>query len=213
MQIKKDFENIKRTMPEIIQEDYLKELGVVHEVQVKTEVRDWLASEEVLNDTGIYEMLSYKVLTLKSDIGELDLEIEKRLEKKTIFEDKYVQHILESRKKELEKELARIRFQLEPMHKARGAKYMVSTWDDKKKRAQERLPEDIVFPHLEKVKEHGDEVKSLCPFHCERTASFTWYKKDNHFHCFGCGAHGLGIIKFYMLLKKVDFKTAVEDLC
>jgi DNA primase len=36
----------------------------------------------------------------------------------------------------------------------------------------------------------GQHFKGLCPFHAERTPSFTVNDERGFFHCFGCGAHG-----------------------
>ena len=44
----------------------------------------------------------------------------------------------------------------------------------------------------------GSNVKGLCPFHSEKTPSFTVYPADNSFYCFGCGEGG-DIIRFYQL--------------
>lgn len=48
-----------------------------------------------------------------------------------------------------------------------------------------------------------------CPFHQDDTPSFHIYP-DNHFHCFGCDAHG-DVIRFIELKGDVDFKTALEE--
>jgi phage/plasmid primase-like uncharacterized protein len=48
---------------------------------------------------------------------------------------------------------------------------------------------------------------ACCPFHAEKTPSFTVYP-DQHFHCFGCGAHGDGI-RFVMQFDGVAFRDAV----
>ncbi len=50
-----------------------------------------------------------------------------------------------------------------------------------------------------------------CPFHTEKTPSCQLYLEDNHFHCFGCGAHG-NVIKFLMQAENIDFMNAVEIL-
>ena len=50
-----------------------------------------------------------------------------------------------------------------------------------------------------------------CPFHHERTPSFTLYPESNDYYCFGCGAYG-DVIDLYMKLAKVGFKRAVREL-
>ncbi|MBD3747670.1 MAG: virulence-associated protein E, partial [Sphingopyxis terrae] len=39
----------------------------------------------------------------------------------------------------------------------------------------------------------GNELKGCCPFHADRSPSFTIFAGGERFHCFGCGAHGNAI--------------------
>ena len=55
------------------------------------------------------------------------------------------------------------------------------------------------------------KLVGLCPFHEEKTPSFTIFTNENKFHCFGCQAHG-DAIDFYMKLHNCDFVQAVKDL-
>lgn len=50
-----------------------------------------------------------------------------------------------------------------------------------------------------------------CPFHSERSASFTWFVKQNKYHCFGCGANG-DAIDFVQKMHNTDFKGALQIL-
>ncbi len=52
---------------------------------------------------------------------------------------------------------------------------------------------------------------SLCPFHSEKTPSFTVFTNTNTFFCFGCNAQG-DVITFYQKLYGVDFVEAVKSL-
>lgn len=61
------------------------------------------------------------------------------------------------------------------------------------------------------LKKHGPELHGLCPFHDERTPSFTVVPKRGFFHCFGCGAHG-NAIGWVMDYYRLDFRTACEQL-
>ena len=57
--------------------------------------------------------------------------------------------------------------------------------------------------------------QACCPFHGEKTASFSVPKNNQYFHCFGCGASGDGIKFVSMLLNISNFeaaKTIVRDL-
>jgi DNA primase len=51
----------------------------------------------------------------------------------------------------------------------------------------------------------------LCPFHGEKTPSFTVSRDKQFFHCFGCGAHG-SAIGFLMKHRNLEFVEAVEEL-
>ena len=57
----------------------------------------------------------------------------------------------------------------------------------------------------------GAVIKALCPFHKEKTPSFTVNRQRQIFHCFGCGAGG-DVFKFVMLYEHADFPTAVRIL-
>ena len=61
------------------------------------------------------------------------------------------------------------------------------------------------------LKKAGREFKACCPFHGEKTPSFTVSQAKQFYHCFGCGAHGTAI-GFLMEYDKLSFVEAVEDL-
>ncbi len=61
------------------------------------------------------------------------------------------------------------------------------------------------------LKSAGATYKAICPFHEEKTPSFVMKKGDNHYHCFGCGAHG-DAIAFLMHFEKLNFVEAAEHL-
>lgn len=61
------------------------------------------------------------------------------------------------------------------------------------------------------LKQRGREYTGLCPFHNEKTPSFTVNDDKQFFHCFGCGAHG-NIIDFVMRTEGLSFPEAVENL-
>jgi len=69
---------------------------------------------------------------------------------------------------------------------------------------------DVLSAHMD-LKKSGAAYKGLCPFHDEKTPSFTVQKGDTHYHCFGCGAHG-DSIQFLMAHLKMSFLDAVESL-
>ena len=57
----------------------------------------------------------------------------------------------------------------------------------------------------------GHEHSGLCPFHKEKTPSFTLNEEKGFYHCFGCGAHG-SAIDFVMSMDGLSFPEAVERL-
>jgi len=76
-------------------------------------------------------------------------------------------------------------------------------------RARIALP-DLVGRRV-KLKKRGREHEGLCPFHNEKSPSFTVSEAKNFFHCFGCGAHG-DAIGFVMRSEGLSFPEAVEKL-
>lgn len=61
------------------------------------------------------------------------------------------------------------------------------------------------------LKRAGSNVKGLCPFHNEKTPSFTVYPDSQSFYCFGCGAGG-DAISFIMKYNNLDYTDAIEYL-
>ena len=57
----------------------------------------------------------------------------------------------------------------------------------------------------------GHDFVACCPFHAEKTPSFTVSARKQFYHCFGCGAHG-SAIGFLMAYDRLEFVDAVEDL-
>ncbi len=57
----------------------------------------------------------------------------------------------------------------------------------------------------------GREHSGLCPFHNEKTPSFTVNDEKGFYHCFGCGAHG-DVVGFAMRSQSLSFPEAVERL-
>jgi DNA primase len=69
---------------------------------------------------------------------------------------------------------------------------------------------DVIDARVQ-LKKAGREYKACCPFHNEKTPSFTVSQVKQFYHCFGCGAHGTAI-SFLMEFEHMDFVEAVEDL-
>lgn len=69
---------------------------------------------------------------------------------------------------------------------------------------------DVVGQRVKLVRK-GREYTGLCPFHNEKTPSFTVNEAKGFYHCFGCGAHG-DVIKFEMEAGGLPFMDAVTKL-
>ena len=71
--------------------------------------------------------------------------------------------------------------------------------------------EDVVSEHVTLRRAGAGSLKGLCPFHDEKTPSFTVRPAVGVYHCFGCGQSG-DVISFVMELEHLTFTDAVERL-
>ncbi|MGL9769195.1 MAG: DNA primase [Sodalis sp. (in: enterobacteria)] len=62
-----------------------------------------------------------------------------------------------------------------------------------------------------KLKKYGKNFRACCPFHCDKTPSFTVNSRKQFYHCFGCGAHG-NAIDFLMTYDRLEFVESIEEL-
>src|SRR5687768_3063626 len=69
---------------------------------------------------------------------------------------------------------------------------------------------DVVSRYVQ-LKKGGANYLGLCPFHGEKSPSFTVSPAKQFYHCFGCGAHG-SAIGFLMNYDRLEFPDAVEEL-
>ena len=86
-----------------------------------------------------------------------------------------------------------------------------------------KLPESFIDNLLSRVdlveiigsrvplKKQGKDYSARCPFHDERSPSFTVSPSKQFYYCFGCGAKGTAI-SFLMNYDRLTFMDAVEDL-
>jgi DNA primase len=86
-----------------------------------------------------------------------------------------------------------------------------------------RIPQDFLEQLLSRVdivevidarvplRKTGRDYSACCPFHAEKTPSFTVSPTKQFYHCFGCGAHG-SAIGFLMAYERLEFTDAVEEL-
>ncbi len=70
--------------------------------------------------------------------------------------------------------------------------------------------EDLIGGYVS-LKRAGSNLKGLCPFHSEKSPSFTVFAQDNSFYCFGCGIGG-NAITFVRQIEHMDYPDAVVYL-
>ena len=69
---------------------------------------------------------------------------------------------------------------------------------------------DVISPHVQ-LRKRGKNFIGLCPFHSEKTPSFTVSEEKQIFHCFGCHTGG-NVFKFLTEFHKISFVEAVQEL-
>ncbi|HCC53887.1 MAG TPA: DNA primase [Desulfobulbaceae bacterium] len=69
---------------------------------------------------------------------------------------------------------------------------------------------EVIGEHVS-LKRAGTNLKGLCPFHAEKTPSFTVNPERKTYHCFGCGEGG-DVISFMMNLHRLSFAEALKEL-
>ena len=70
--------------------------------------------------------------------------------------------------------------------------------------------EDVISQYVQ-LKRAGSNSVGLCPFHSEKSLSFTVFSKSDSFYCFGCGAGG-DVISFIRRAEALDYPDAIEFL-
>lgn len=69
---------------------------------------------------------------------------------------------------------------------------------------------DVISKRV-KMKKQGNNYFGCCPFHDEKTASFSLNEKKQIYYCFGCGATG-SVVTFLMQYERLSFPEAIEEL-
>lgn len=70
--------------------------------------------------------------------------------------------------------------------------------------------ESVISPYVN-LRRRGKNLVGLCPFHNEKTPSFTVYPESGSFYCFGCGVGG-DVITFVRRMENLDYMEAVKQL-
>ena len=66
---------------------------------------------------------------------------------------------------------------------------------------------DVISGYVN-LKRAGSNYNGLCPFHSERTPSFTVFPSTKSFYCFGCGAGG-DVVTFIMKRENLEYRAAL----
>ena len=70
---------------------------------------------------------------------------------------------------------------------------------------------DVVSAYVRLTKKSGANLFGLCPFHSEKTPSFSVSPEKQIYHCFGCGKGG-SVINFIMEIENLGYRDAVAFL-
>ena len=82
------------------------------------------------------------------------------------------------------------------------------SWEEAKNLVKERADiVEIVREHVD-LKRSGFRYLGSCPFHQEKTPSFTVHPDQQFYHCFGCKASG-DVLSFMMEYQLIDFRSAL----
>lgn len=93
---------------------------------------------------------------------------------------------------------------------ARGTQFTIARMIDTETVRKAMRLSEIVSEYVA-LKPTGGRLQGLCPFHSEKTPSFSIDDNRGLFHCFGCGAGG-DVFAFVMRIDKVEFKTALRRI-
>jgi len=162
--------------------------------QVIEETPDWAKERRV-------EFLRDEILKISKQIIKLDDFIEPW---KKIFPEMDPLWLDDLRKKR-KKHKQEIDIFENPVEHHQGTRYS----EEMIQRARDVSVVELLPGHWEDV--GGGRQKTCCPFHEEKTASFMVFD-DNHWHCFGCAAHGMNAVDFIMKQNQTNFYEAVSFL-
>ncbi|MBI2178457.1 MAG: DNA primase, partial [Candidatus Tectomicrobia bacterium] len=83
--------------------------------------------------------------------------------------------------------------------------------DEVVEQIREGLPIETLIGEYVPLRKAGTTFKALCPFHEEKTPSFTVNPRMGIFKCFGCGVGG-DAVRFLMLHEGLNFREALQNL-
>lgn len=108
--------------------------------------------------------------------------------------------------------LKELRLMKELLSSENKSKNYLNAREDREKLIQriKKIPiESLVV--LQKVRRTPARIQACCPLHIDKTPSFTIFRGDNNFKCWGCNKGG-DVIAFWMALNNCSFNAAIEAL-
>ncbi|MGB9734735.1 MAG: DNA primase [bacterium] len=87
----------------------------------------------------------------------------------------------------------------------------MGSWENQIKEIKERVNIVDIISNYVNLKKSGENFVGLCPFHNEKTPSFTVSEKKGVFHCFGCGVGG-DVISFLTRIRNESFNDTIRYL-
>ena len=85
------------------------------------------------------------------------------------------------------------------------------SWEDVKEKIKEQADIVQVIGEYVELKRSGVRYLGLCPFHTEKTPSFSVNQADQYYYCFGCQAAG-DVFSFIMNYHRIEFNEALKLL-
>jgi len=128
----------------------------------------------------------------------------------TFYKDWFDQSHQESRQ-EVERQIKKLQFSLSHLDEIDGKTKTQKTNGVSEQDVARAKEIPITHFYTDKLSKHNKLATGRCPFHNEKTGSFTIYLDQNTFWCYGCGAGGT-VIDFVMRQNNCDFLQAVKTL-
>jgi hypothetical protein len=182
--------------------------------QIPTEAREMLANPEVM--LTLKASFLDKYAERKNLVGKLNESME-RIERCKIddfgkwFLKEVVSGVFEKPISEITRTLNNLRIAIiKTDEKFSVERKSFENWQEKVDQARNYPILDLVN-QFTPPKRSASRFVASCPFHHEKTASFTIYPKTNTAHCFGCGWSG-DSIKFLMDTRQLSFREAISEL-
>ena len=177
-------------------------------------------AREILTDSEVMQTLKQSFLDKHTERKWLIEKFEKqvsRIETREIddfskwFLKEFVSGVWEKPISELTRVLNNLRIAIIKTDKKFSAeRKSFENWQEKIESARNYPILDLVSQFTQ-PKRSASRFVACCPFHNEKTPSFTIYPKTNTAHCFGCGWSG-DSIKFLMDSRQLSFREAISEL-